>query len=98
MDISFLTLVKGQLEKPSPLETQQLSPVHMGWEINYSWGVFLQREAVSDPPITPVLQRAASVGMCCAGSSHHGSGSRACPGMLAHSHHLIQFNSIQFND
>lgn len=34
MDTSFLTLVKGQLEKPSPLQTQQLSPVHMGWEIN----------------------------------------------------------------
>lgn len=41
MDTSFLTLVKGQQEKPSPLETQQLSPVHMGWEINYSWGMFL---------------------------------------------------------
>lgn len=34
MDTSFLTLVKGQLEKPSPLETQQLSPMHMAWEVN----------------------------------------------------------------
>jgi len=55
MDTSFLMLVNSQLEKPSPLETQQLSPVHTGWEINYSWGMFLQGEAVSDSPVRSTL-------------------------------------------
>lgn len=60
--------------------------------------MFLQGEAVSDLPITPISQRAGSVGVRCAGNSHHSPGSQARPGILAQSHHLIQFNSIQFND
>lgn len=34
----------------------------------------------------------------CAGNSQRSPGSQAHPGMLAPSHNLIQFNSIQFND